>query len=133
MHDFWNQVILGNPLKKYVGVAITVLLALVLKRFISRYIAGLLFRVVKRVSSGIDKTAFVNLIAKPISTFVFVFISFAALEKLHFPGEFDFDIYEVSSREIIHSIAICVIISGLIWLLMRVIDFIALIVQRRAN
>jgi MscS family membrane protein len=133
MPDFWNQVILSNPLKKYIGVAITILLALLLKRFLSRYLAGLLFRLVRRFSSGIDKGSFVNLIATPISTFVFVFISFAALEKLHFPDEIDFDIYEVSSKSIIHTIALIVIIFGLIWLLLRIIDFIAMIMQWKAN
>ena len=133
MHDFWNEIILSNPVKKYIGVAITILLALILKRFLSRYIAGLLFRLVKRFSSGIEKSSFINLIATPISTFVFIFISFAALEKLHFPEAFDFDIYEVSSKEIIHAIAITVILCGLIWLLMRTIDFIAMIMAQKAS
>jgi MscS family membrane protein len=100
---------------------------------LSRYIAGLLFRLAKRFSSGMDRTDFINLIATPISTFVFVFVSFAALEKLHFPDDFDFDIYEISSRQIIHAIGIAVIISGLIWLLMRVIDFISLLMAQKAN
>jgi MscS family membrane protein len=132
MNDFWNQVIFSNPLKKYLGVAITILLALILKRFLSRYIAKLLFRIVKRFSSGIDKTFFVNLVAAPISTFLFLFISFAAIEKLHFPAEIDFDIFEVPAKAIVHNIAIAVIITGFIWLLLRIIDFVALILAKKA-
>jgi MscS family membrane protein len=133
MHDFWNQLILSNPLKKYLGVAITVLLALLLKRFISRQVAGLMFRLIRRASSKVERTTFINLIATPISTFLFVFISFAALEKLHFPEEFDFDIYEVSSKSIIHALAITLLICGLIWLLLRIIDFIAMIMAGKAS
>jgi MscS family membrane protein len=133
MHDFWNQIILGNPLKKYIAVGIAILLALLLKRLLSRYLAGLLFRLVKRFSSGLDRAYFINLIATPISTFVFVFISFAALDKLHFPEDFDFDIYEISTREIVHAIGIAVIITGLIWLLMRIIDFISLLMAQKAS
>ena len=133
MHDFWNQIILSNALRKYIGVGITILLALLLKRFLSRYLAGLLFRLVKRFSTGLDKPYFVNLVATPISTFVFLFISFAALEKLHFPEDFDFDIYEISSKDIIHAIAIAVIISGFIWLLLRLIDFISMLMAHKAS
>ncbi|HVM86548.1 MAG TPA: mechanosensitive ion channel domain-containing protein [Puia sp.] len=133
MHDFWNQVFFSNPLKKYVGVVITILLALTLKRLLSRYIAGLLFRVVKKVSSGIDKTSFVNLVAAPLSIFLFVVISFAAVEKLHFPSEIDFDIFEVPAKTIVHSVAIAIIILGFIWLLLRIIDFISMILARKAN
>jgi MscS family membrane protein len=133
MHDFWNEIFFSNPLKKYIGVAITILLALILKRFLSRYLAGLLFRLVKKASSGIDKSAFVNLVAEPISTFLFVFISFAALEKLSFPKEIDFDVFEVPAKTIVHNIAIAAIIIGFIWLLLRIIDFISMILARKAN
>jgi MscS family membrane protein len=133
MHDFWNEIFFSNPLRKYVGVAVTILLALILKRFLSRYLAGLLFRLVRKASAGIDKVAFVNLVAAPISTFLFVFISFAALEKLSFPREIDFDIFEVPAKTIVHNIAIAIIIIGFIWLLLRIIDFIAIILARRAS
>ena len=111
------------------------MLALIFKAFsITISIAGLLFRLVKRVSSGIDKTSFVNLVAAPISIFLFVFISFAAIDKLHFPKEIDFDILEVPrAKAIVHNIAIAIIIIGFIWLLLRIIDFIALILARKAN
>jgi MscS family membrane protein len=92
-----------------------------------------LFRLVKKASAGIDKVAFVNLVAAPISTFLFVFISFAALEKLSFPKEIDFDVFEVPAKAIVHNIAIAIIIIGFIWLLLRIIDFIAIILARRAS
>ncbi len=133
MHDFWNEIFFSNPLKKYIGVAVTILLALILKRFLSRYLAGLLFRLVKKASAGIDKVAFVNLVAAPISIFLFVFISFAALEKLSFPKEIEFDVFEVPAKTIVHNIAIAIIIIGFIWLLLRIIDFIAIILARRAS
>ncbi len=133
MHDFWNQVFFSNPLRKYLAVAITILLALILKRFLSRYLAGLLFRLVKKASSGLDKASFVNLVAAPISIFLFVFISFAAIDKLNFPTEIDFDILEVPAKTIVHNIAVAIIILGFIWLLLRIIDFISLILARKAS
>jgi MscS family membrane protein len=133
MYDFWNGIFFSNPLKKYIWVAATILLALILKRFLSRYAAGLLFRLVKKAAAGLDKPAFVNLVAAPISTFLFVFISFAALEKLSFPKEMQFDIFEVPAKRIVQGMAIAGIIVGFIWLLLRIIDFISIILARRAS
>jgi MscS family membrane protein len=133
MHDFWNQVFLSNPLKKYLAVAATILFIVILKRFISRLIAGLLFRIIRRIASGVDKTSFVNLVANPIGIFLVLFVSITSLEKLHYPEALEFDIYEVSSKNIVHSFAISILIAGFVWLLLRIIDFIALILQRKAN
>ena len=68
MHDFWNQVIFSNPLKSYIIVSATILFVIALKRFISRQIARLIFRVVRKMGSGLDKSAFVDLLVGPIGT-----------------------------------------------------------------
>src|ERR1700716_614606 len=105
MHDFWNQVIFSNPLKTYIIVAATILFVITLKRFISRLIARLIFRFVRRMGSGLDKSAFLDLVVGPIGIFLVVFVSISSIEKLHFPKELDFDIYEVKSKTIVHALA----------------------------
>ena len=133
MHDFWDQIILSNPLRKYLFVAIAIVVGLIFKRLLSKYIAGLLYRVASTVGSGIDKDAFVKLLIGPLETFLLVFITVIALEKLHFPDEFHFEIYEVSSKSIIQSIAKIILICVFIWLLMRTIDFIGLLLKQRIH
>jgi MscS family membrane protein len=133
MHDFWNQVILSNPIKKYLIVAVAILIAIILKRIFSRSIAGLLYRVVKRMTYGVDKDTFVNLLIAPLETFLIVLVTMVSIEKLRFPVELDFDVYEISSRKILHSIAITVFIMTFFWLLLRIIDFIALILKWNAS
>jgi MscS family membrane protein len=133
MHDFWNQLVFDNPLKKYFIIAGTILLVIVLKRWISSWIARLLFQLIRKIDSGLDKISFVGLVAGPIGTFLVLFVSISSIEKFHFPAALDFDIYEVSSRKIIHALAVMAIIIGFIWLLMRVVDFIAIILQRTAR
>jgi len=133
MHDFWDQIILSNPLRKYFFVFSAIMLGLLFKRFLSRFIASLLHRAASNVGSGIDKDAFVKLLIGPLETFLLVFITVVSLEKLHFPDEFQFEIYEVSSRSIIQAIAKTILISVFIWLLMRTIDFIGLLLKQRIH
>jgi len=133
MHDFWNQVIFNNPLKTYIIVAATILFVIILKRFISRLIARLIFRLVRRMGSGLDRSAFVDLVVGPIGTFLVVFVSVSSIEKLHFPTALEFDIYEVQSKTIIHALAIIIIVISFIWLLLRLVDFVALILRQKTR
>ena len=133
MRDFWDQIILSNPVISWVWAGGIILLALILKRFLSRYIAGLMYGLVKKASGDSDKKAFINLIAAPISIFLFVFISFAALEKLKFPKEIEFEILNIPSKKITHHFAEGIIIIGFIWMLLRGIDFVAMILAKRTT
>jgi MscS family membrane protein len=133
MHDFWNQIVLGNTVKKYFIVSGAILAGIIFKGLISRLIAGLLYRFVKRITSGVDKATFENLVMIPLETFLVILVTLASIEKLHFPEELDFDIYEISSRAIAHSIAISVFIMAFFWVLLRIIDFIALILKWKAH
>ena len=133
MHDFWNQVIFSNPLKRYIIVAATILFVILLKRFISRLIAHLIFRFIRRVDSRMDRSSFVDLVVGPIGTFLVVFVSISSIKKLHFPDELDFDINEVSSKTITHALGTTIIVISFIWLLLRIVDFIAVFLRRKAR
>src|ERR1700754_1611468 len=123
MHDLWNLTILSNPLKSYILVAITILFVIALKRVLSRLIGRLIFRFVRRMGSGMDKSVFLDLVVGPIGIFLVVFVSMSSIEKLRFPAELDFDIYEVKSRTIAQALAVITIIVSFIWLLLRLVDF----------
>jgi MscS family membrane protein len=75
----------------------------------------------------------VKLLIAPLETFLLVFITVISFEKLHFPDQFQFEIYEVSSKNIVQSIAKIILISVFIWLIMRTIDFIGLLLNQRIH
>jgi MscS family membrane protein len=133
MHDFWSFIVLGNPLKSYIIVAGTILFVIALKRVISRLIAQLIFRVVRRMGTGLDRSAFLDLVVGPIGTFLVVFVSITSIEKLHFPGELDFDLYEVKSKTIVQALAVIILIASFIWLMLRLVDFIAVVLRNKVR
>jgi len=133
MHDFWNIVILDNPLRSYIIVAATILFVIALKRYLSRLIARLIFRVIRRMGSGLDRSAFLDFVLRPIGTFLVVFVSITSIEKLHFPRQLDFDIYEVPSKTMMHGLASIILIVTFIWLLLRLVDFIATVLRNKAR
>ena len=133
MHDFWNYSIWDNSIKTYIIVAATILFVIVLKRFISRLIGRLLFGFVRKMGSGLDQADFLRLVVGPIGTFLVVIVMMSSLEKLHFPAALDFEIYEIKSKVILRGLAVIVIIASFIWLLMRLVDFIAVVMRNKAR
>jgi MscS family membrane protein len=133
MNGFWNHMILDNPLKAYLFVAIAIGLSFLLKRIISKFIAGQLFRAASALDKGIDKSSFVKLLLDPLEIFLIVFIAIASIDKLNYPGVLNFDIYEVAFKSVVHGLAKTILIVAFIWLLLRTIDFISLLLKEKAR
>lgn len=133
MNDFLEQVWLDNPVKHYLIVAGVILFVIILKRFISSYLAGLMFKLVNKIWKDVDKKSFTNLLIQPLGYFLLILISIISLHKLNFPKALNIDIYDHTIKEILHSVATLVLILTFIWLLLRIIDFIAIILEKKAN
>jgi MscS family membrane protein len=133
MNDFLNQVFLDNTVKSYLVVFGIILFVLILKRFISRYLAGLIYRGVKRIWSDVDKSSFSGLVAQPLGLFLLILVSIISLHKLRFPSLFDVEVYKYTTKEIIHTTGTVILICSFIWLLLRIIDFIAMLLEKKAD
>jgi MscS family membrane protein len=133
MNEFLNSELLDNTVLRYLICFGAILLAFLFKRFLSKYIAGLFFKLVQKASWNIDKKVFVDLMVQPLDNFVFVLVTLGALDKLKFPTVLDFEVFRTTSRKIMDSVVNAAIIILFIWLLLRIIDFIALVIKRRAG
>src|SRR5688572_6833673 len=129
----FDFIILDNTLGTYILISGIILLAVSLKQYISRLIASLVFRVVKRIAYGVDRRSFVNLVTPPLENFFVILVTLISLEKLNYPDFFDVSIYKVSLHRVIEIIAMIIMITSFIWLLLRIIDFIAIILEQKAN
>lgn len=133
MSRLFDFVILDNTLGNYVLIAGVILLAVSLKHYISRLVASLVFRLVTKIASGVDKKSFVNLVTPPLENFFVIMVVMVAFEKLYYPDALDVSIYKLKLHTVIDVIAIVVMIISFIWLLLRIIDFIAIVLGQKAN
>lgn len=129
LHEYW----LGNPIGNYFIVAGVIIFMWALRRYISRYFAGLLFGVVHRIWKDVDKKSFTNLVAKPLGFFLLILVLIISLHKLKFPAELNEEVYKFTIKDLLHCIGTLILIVSFIGLLLRVIDFIALILEKKAN
>lgn len=133
MNKVLDYIFLDNTLRNYLVVAGVILATILFKRYLSVYIAGLLFRIIKQIVRGVDKESFVRLVVRPVRTFLLLLISIIAIDKLTFPAVLNFNIYKITLRQLVDGIAVIVLITTFIWLLLRIIDFIALILKQKTE
>ena len=133
MNDFLDRVYFDNPVRMYLIVFGAILFVLIVKRFISRYIASLIFRIVRKIWKDVDRKAFSDLVVQPLGFFLLILVTIIALHKLTFPSTLDVDIYRFTTKQLFHTTGTVVLIASFIWLLLRIIDFIATILERKAD
>jgi MscS family membrane protein len=133
MENLLQQKILDNTVEAYLYVLATILLMLLLKRFISKYLANQLYKAITKKRNQTARQSFLDLVAGPLGLFLFLSITIIAVDKLQFPGVLDFKVYRVNSRQMIESLANGVMVIVFIRLCLRVIDFIAIVLEEKAN
>lgn len=131
--DYLDKVYFDNTLRSYLVVGGAILLVLLLKHYLSRYIVSLFFRLVKRVWKTVSKESFVNLVVGPFEWFLVLLISVFAIDKLNFPDILLYTLYGHTTADIAARIGTGIIIASFILLVLRLIDFIAFVLEEKAN
>ncbi len=131
--NFFDQIILDNSIKDYCYVLGTIVVVLIIKKFISRYIVSLIYKAANKIWKRIEKQTLTDLVLKPLEVFLLILISVFALHRLKFPSALNFSIYQYSTHEIIVKIGIFIIIVSLLRVLLRGIDFIGIILRNKSK
>ncbi len=133
MNSILQYTFLDNTIKAYLIVFGVILFTIIIKKLISKYCAGLLYKLVGKAGKSLTKQHFLDLVLQPLEMFILLFVVFVSIDKLNFPTTFDFRIFKVTSREIVDSITSGLLVILFIRLCVRLIDFSALIIEQKAD
>jgi MscS family membrane protein len=133
MKELLQHRILDNTIEAYAYVFGTILLALIVKRFISNNVASVIYRSITKIGTTVEKKHFLNLVVKPLDLFLVLLVSFIAFERLNYPKLWKLKIYKINLQHIIDSITIAVLIITFFWVVLRIIDFIAMVLEEKAS
>jgi MscS family membrane protein len=133
MNEFLDQVWLDNTVRSYLIVVLIILFVLIVEKYIAHYVAGLIFHFVKSAWKDVDKKTFTSLVARPLGFFLVILVAVTTLSKLRFPVQLNVEIYRVTAKELMQSVGSLVLIISFIKLLLRMIDFISIILHIRAD
>lgn len=132
MGDFLDTIYFDNTVSSYIVVAGVILGMLILKKFFSRPLAGGIIWVMSVLGRKVDRRAFIDLILEPLELFLIVLTSIIALSTLNFPTVLHLRFYKTDSKIIIDRIAITLVILTFFRLLLRMIDYLALVIGKKA-
>ncbi len=133
MDKILQRVVLSNTVENYLYLALALLLIILLKRIISKFVAYRLFALVGKAGKNLARESFLNLVVQPLDLFLVLMIGMVAFDRLNFPDALNFTVFHISSTQLINSIANGILVIAFIWLCLRVIDFIAMILEEKAN
>jgi MscS family membrane protein len=133
MNDFFDRIFLSNSIRDYAIVAGVMLTAYLLKKFVGRYVSRIFFFLVKQFGRDIDRSAFSSLVLGPIEQFLFLLISYIALVNLKFPELLYYKLTRTNTKSIAETIGTAILILSFFRMLLRGIDYIAMVMERKAN
>ncbi|MBM3914467.1 MAG: mechanosensitive ion channel family protein [Sphingomonadales bacterium] len=133
MNSFWHQEWGDNSIQAYTVVGLVIVLVWLFRRYLSSLLAGWLFRWLGRVLNTVERDQFNALVIAPLERFVLVLVLTLALYRLQFPSALNIDIYRFEARDIVHAIGKLLFIATLTSLLLRAIDFAAILLEKRAS
>jgi MscS family membrane protein len=133
MFQIFQQQYFNNSIKSYIYVVLAIFIAICLKRFVSKYLARVLYNLMAKKGGYFQKQAFVQLIIAPLESFLVIFISIIALDTLTYPTWLNFTIYKIHFFKIVEAIANTALIYTFIWLCLRVVDFAAVVLNEKAK
>lgn len=133
MKQLLQQTIFENTIEIYLIVALSILVALLVKRLVSKYLAGLLFKLFAKAGRTFHKEYFLQLLIGPLEWFLALFMIVVALDKLHLPGFLHFSIYRAQTTDIIDAITNATLIIVFIRLCIRMVQFMGMILEEKAR
>ena len=117
----------GNTLKEYLFFVAIILIGLIFKKLLSKYLSNLLYKIIgeKGNNVGIDK--FDELLTKPIGFFIMLCVFYFGFNYLEFPSFIDENFQNIFSK-----LFTLIFIYAVFKIFLKVIDYIGLILKQRA-
>ena len=126
--------VLGNTTKDYLWFIGAILLGLMFKRLISKYLSQLLFKIVKTKDADIGADTFNNLLTKPIGLCVMLSIIYLGSSHIQYPLSWDLaSADKIGLKMIIQKGFSLIFIYSVFWILLRMIDFVGLILLKKSE
>jgi MscS family membrane protein len=125
---------LGNNVAAYLTCAGILLFGYLFKTLLSRLLSKLVFRFIRKRTEGVSEEQFQALLIQPLSIVVFFVTIYLAFQVLDYPVHSS----EITRHEPWPKVALfrlyqMGIITGMAWIVLRGVDFMVMVFQRRAE
>lgn len=128
-----DKIVFNNLFSDYLLVGGVLLIILIFKKIASRNITKLIFFIFRKFGRRINEVEFFSLVLSPLENFIVFLTAFLACGSLNFPRALKFWIFKIGSDRILDGLATGVLIYLFFHTILRVIDYLAIIMEKKAN
>ena len=118
---------LGNSMKDYIYFFGIILIGLIFKKLISKYLSNILYKVVGKKDNNVGIDKFDELLTKPIGFFIVLCFIYFGASYVSYPSFIDENFQSIFSK-----IFSLILIYAIYKIFVKVIDYIGLILKQRA-
>jgi len=133
MQDFLNQEVYYNTWRQWFWLLGVLLFVIIFKRYISRLISMLLFRMVQKTEAGEMYQEFLKMILKPLQYFIVLQTIYIGFHTLNYP----FPDQPAKGHELVTKLMLgsyrFLLILNIAWLVSRIADFFVMVLKHRAE
>jgi MscS family membrane protein len=133
MKEFLQQSVFDNKVWDILLLVGVILVLTLLRNYLSKYFAQLIFKVFHKSFWRSGREMFVHLLKGPIHLFLLSLVVFLMLDNFNYPSVLRITIHHVALRDILEAVGRAILILTLTWLMLRVIDFTAMILEQRTD
>jgi MscS family membrane protein len=128
-----DQNILSNSLRSYLVVLGILLVAVFIKRLVSRFFASLIYTWIDKKNHSELRKSHVHRLIIPIERFLLFIVAIVAFYELKFPEAWNVHIYKISLLQGMESVVKLIFVILLIRVCLRTLEFIAIILEEKAK
>ncbi|NML67032.1 mechanosensitive ion channel family protein [Hymenobacter sp. RP-2-7] len=131
---FLHRELFGNELLDYIIAALILGVGVGLNRLLSRLTSTILFRITKRYTAGVTEQELHDLLIQPLGTLLYLVTVYLAFGVLRYPlPPTAIRGVEPWPKVLLLNLFHLGIIATLVWVVVRLIDFMLLVVKRRGD
>ena len=128
-----EQHFLSNPLRSYLPILGILLVTLIIKRWVSRFFASLIYTWIDKKNHSDLRKTHVHRLVVPIERFLIFLVAIAAFYELKFPAAWNLHVYKISLQQGMESAVKLTFVILFIRVCLRTLEFIAIILEEKAK
>jgi len=128
-----DQQFLNNSLRTYIAIAAVFLVAFIVKRFISRFFAKLIYTWIDKKNHSDLRKSHVHRLIIPIEQFLIYLVAVLTLYELQFPAALNIHLFKLTLQTVVEGCIKLFFIILFIRVCLRTLEFIAIVLEEKAK
>ena len=128
-----DQQFLNNSLLSYIVIGAIFIVVFIVKRFISRFFASLIYTWIDKKNNSDLRKSHVHRLIIPIEQFIIYMVAVIALYELNFPIDWNIHLYKLTLQVLVDAVVKLFFIILFIRVCLRTLEFVAIVLEEKAR